>query len=154
MHSTTALPISLQAQTLQRLYQDWNDWRRGREFPARADFDPCDLTYVLGNLSLYDVLRNPVRFRYRLHASNTAARTGVDMTGKFVDELPDRAHAKLANEHCLEVLDSRMPVVKWRRRQATDHRVWNSEILALPLSNNGSDIDMLMACIAWSDTQP
>jgi hypothetical protein len=146
--------VELKAPTLQRLYLDWDSRRCGREFPSRADFDPCDLTYVLGNLSLLDVLRNPVRFRYRLHASKTATRIGVDLTGKFVDQIPDRAHAKLANEHCLEVLDSRTPVVKWRHHQATDHRVWNSEILVLPLSNTGSDIDMLMNYIAWGETQP
>lgn len=150
MDETIAPAIRLQAKQLQRLYQDWNDRRRGREFPSRADFDPCDLAYVLGYLSLLDVLRNPVRFRYRLHASITGTRIGVDMTGKFVDEIPDRAHAKLANEHCLEVLDLRMSVVKRRCHQATDHRVWNNEILVLPLSNTGSDIDMLMGCIAWN----
>jgi len=145
---------TLIAPALQRLYQDWDDRRRGREFPARSDFDPRELKYVLGNLALIDVLRDPLRFRFRLHPTNMVARLGVDLTGKFIDELADRHHFLLAREHFTVVVETRLPAVRNRHGVKTDHQVWNCEILVLPLSETGSNIDMLMGCVIWDEIHP
>ncbi|MGH6982157.1 MAG: PAS domain-containing protein, partial [Stellaceae bacterium] len=66
------------------LYDLWAQRRRDRKFPARADFQPADLKLVLGHLSIFEVHRDPLRFRCRLHGSLTAQRLGFDMTGKFM----------------------------------------------------------------------
>jgi hypothetical protein len=145
---------TLEAPALQRLYRDWADRRHGREFPARADFDPCDFKYVLGNLALIDVLRDPLRFRFRLHPTNMVARLGIDLTGKLIDEITDRGHYLLARQHFTEVVEARQPVVQNRHGVKTDHRTWNCEILVLPLSNTGADIDMLMGCVIWDEIDP
>lgn len=143
--------LVIHAPALQRLHQDWEDRRRGRTFPARTDFAPDDLRYVLGDLALIDVLRAPLQFRYRLHPTNMATRLGADLTGKLIDEIADRRHFLLARAHCEEVVTSRRPVVKDRHGVKTDHRVWNCEVLALPLSTDGAEIDMLMACAIWDE---
>jgi hypothetical protein len=41
---------------LQQLYASWLAKRGGRRFPARADFDPIELRFILGNLILVDVV--------------------------------------------------------------------------------------------------
>lgn len=143
--------LQLESPMLRRFYADWEVRRRGREFPARRDFDPCDLAYALGYVSLMDVLRDPLRFRFRLQGTGIAERTGVDMTGKFVDQMKDRRHRDMATEHFRETVETRQPVVKLRRPYVTDLRVWNCEVLVCPLSNAGADIDMLMSCIAWDE---
>jgi len=143
--------LQLESPMLRRFYADWEVRRRGREFPARRDFDPCDLAYALGYVSLMDVLRDPVRFRFRLQGTSVAERTGVDMTGKFVDEMKDRRHRDMATGHFRETVEARQPVVKIRRAYVTDVRVWNCEILVVPLANADADIDMLMSCIAWHE---
>src|SRR5215469_14478125 len=137
------------APALQRLYQDWDDRRRGRAFPARADFDPVDLKYVLGDMALVDVLHGPLRFRFRVHPTNVVEKFGFDLTGKFVDEIPDLRHRVLCREQFEEVIRLRTPTVQIRPAMSTDYRFWNCEILALPLSKNGTDIDMLMTCVIW-----
>ncbi len=146
--------LRLNAPMLQRLQADWDARRHGREFPARGDFDPCDVTYALGYISLIDVLYNPLRFRFRLQGTGVVERTGADMTGKIIDQMKDRRHYEMANGHFGEVLETRRPVVKVRRAYVTDVRVWNCEILVLPLSSNGVDIDMMMSCIAWDEARP
>lgn len=141
--------LQLRAPMLRRFYADWDARRRGRELPARRDFDPCDFTYALGNVSLMDVMRDPLRFRFRLHGTGVVARTGTDMTGKFVHEMKDLRHCEMATEHFRESMETRRPVVKIRNAYVTDVRIWNCEVLVLPLSSNATDIDMLMSCIAW-----
>jgi len=134
---------------LQRLRRDWEIWRRGREFPARADFDPLDLKYILGHLSLVDVLQDPLRFHYRVHGSNTSERIGIDMTGKMLDVMPDDIFRKIVIEHFTEVIKSRAPVLSYRENHTTDHRILNDEALVLPLSKDGKNIDMLLIGYCW-----
>src|SRR3954463_522446 len=73
---------------LQRFYAYWLRLRDARRFPARRDIDPMDFSYLLGNIMLVDVLRDPLRFRVRLHGTEMAERARFDLTGKWLDELP------------------------------------------------------------------
>ncbi|MDE1904699.1 MAG: PAS domain-containing protein [Alphaproteobacteria bacterium] len=137
---------------LTRLLADWEARRHGRTFPARVDFTPHDLKYLIGNLSLLDVAYAPLRFRYRIHATRLAQRVGVEMTGKWVDESPNRAHVSGATSHFTEVIERRTPIVYRRVREfVTDKLPHNCEILALPLASDGTTIDMLMSAFVWDD---
>ncbi|MDE2229333.1 MAG: PAS domain-containing protein [Alphaproteobacteria bacterium] len=137
---------------LQRLLADWEARRHGREFPARADFTPHDFRYLIGNLSLLDVLYEPLRFRYRVHASNLAQRMGAEMTGKWIDEIPNPRHAAAARSHFAEVIERRAPVVYRRDDQfVTDNLPHDCEVLALPLARDGRTIDMLMSAFVWAE---
>jgi hypothetical protein len=141
--------VEIRTPALERLYREWEGKRAGREFPARADFDPLDLKYVLGNLSLIDVHYDPLRFRYRLHGTNVAERTGNELTGKDVSALSLAEHRNLATRHFAQVVEQRQPVVHYRNHALVDHRVWSYEALVLPLSSDGNTIDMLMSTLMW-----
>jgi hypothetical protein len=137
---------------LRRLHADWEERRRGRAFPSRADFRPEELNYILGNLSLLDVLHDPLRFRYRVHATNLAQRIGMEFTGKWVDEIPNPIHADGARTHFTEVIERRTPIVYRRRHEfVTDNLPHDCEILALPLAGDGRTIDMLMSAFVWNE---
>jgi hypothetical protein len=137
--------LELKTPVLRQLYQDWDARRRGREMPARADFDPLDLKYCIGHLSLIDVAGDPPRYRFRLHASTVAQSIGFDLTGKSLDAMPDAEYRRMVADHYNEVLAARKPVAKYRNRQMTDQHIWNCEVLVLPLSADGKTIDMLMS---------
>jgi len=141
--------LELKTPMLRQLYEDWDERRRGREMPARADFDPLDLKYCIGNLSLIDVAGDPPRFRFRIHASTVAGVMGFDLTGKNLDAMPDMEYRRMVADHYNEVLAVRGPVAKCRNRQMTDQHIWNCEVLVLPLSADGKTIDMLMSGFVW-----
>jgi hypothetical protein len=136
--------VDLRTPSLQRVFQDWQRWRGARAFPSRADFDVLDLKYALGNISITDVLYNPVRFHYRIHSSASSGRLGFDLTGKSVDALPHPTYQAFIREHFLEVIVNRVPVVKRRERVLTTHEHWFVEAIVLPFSSDGETIDMLM----------
>ena len=73
---------------LARLLSYWIERRQGRQFPARRDIDPLDFPYALGNISLIDVFHNPLRFRYRLVGTRITEQIGVEMTGRWLDDVP------------------------------------------------------------------
>jgi hypothetical protein len=136
--------VDLRSPSLQRLYQDWQLWRGAREFPTRADFDPLDLKYALGNISITEVQYYPVRFHYRIHGSASSGRLGFDLTGKSLDALPHPTYQAFIHEHFLETIVNRIPVVKRRERVLANNEHWFVEAIVLPLSGGGETIDMLM----------
>jgi hypothetical protein len=141
--------VEIRTPALERLYREWERKRDGRKFPARADFDPVDLKYVLGNLSLVDVRYDPLRFRYRIHATNVAERTGTELTGQEVGGIAHTEHRNLATRHFAQVVAEREPVVHYRAHALVDHRIWSYEALVLPLSSDGETIDILMSALMW-----
>src|ERR1043165_4802710 len=76
---------------LRRFHAYWTEKRGERAMPAYRDFDPLEFAWALGKVSLIDVEREPLRFRYRLVGSEHVARLGIDMTGKLVDDFASPA---------------------------------------------------------------
>ena len=136
---------------LRRLHAEWSARCRDSAVPARADFDPAEMKYILGNLSLVEVRRHPLRFYYRVHASNIAARVGFDMTRKFLHQNPDLRCRALILDHYLRTLDERQPTAARREHQFTDRTVLDCEALALPLASDRRNIDMLMTGVIWRE---
>jgi hypothetical protein len=128
---------------LLRLYRYWNDRRGSRQFPARGDIDPIDFPYALGRVSIVEVHRDPLRFRYRLVSTRLTQHLGYEMSSKYVDDIPEpamrdftRAFYKRALEHGAPLYESGAPRIE--RQQ------WQHETLVLPLASNGTEIDMLL----------
>ena len=136
--------VELAAPLLRRLYADWLAWRGERELPARRDFDPLGIRYIIGKLSLIDVLGEPLRFRYRVHGTENAERLGFDLTGKPLEAWPDPEHRSMVETCFATVVKSRSPLARLREQVFGDGRLWRYEILVLPLSGDGTQVDMLM----------
>lgn len=133
--------------TLRRLYELWKSRCGDRLFPARADFSPPDFAFALGNLSLIDVLRDPLRFRVRLQGTFSSARLGWDITGRYLDEIPDPEYRAVAIETYQRVVKEQRPR-REVRETVLDDRSHRYEIIWLPLAADGATIDMIMACVA------
>lgn len=58
----------------------------GGPLPSRADIDPVGLRFAMGCMILINVLREPLRFRYRLTGTLLARFLKRDLTGKLLDE--------------------------------------------------------------------
>jgi hypothetical protein len=60
---------------------------RGDDIPERISLDPVDLKRLLPNLMISDIEDDPFRVRYRLVGTNMVSATGLDFTGRYLDEL-------------------------------------------------------------------
>lgn len=133
---------------LARLLRDWMAWRGHRALPARADFQPEDLRYLLGRLFLFDVVQAGdagLRFRYRLFGSQIAAYRGYDLTGKFIDEHPDPDFAGRAQLAYLRAIAEASPL--WAKIDGVSSSGQQSrfEALILPLAGDGAKPDMVLS---------
>jgi hypothetical protein len=102
---------------------------------------------VLGNLSLIDVLHDPLRFRVRLQGTMAVSRLGYDLTGKFADEIPDPEYRQVTLDTYRSVVEQARPM-RAVREQFYDLKTHRYEIIWLPLSDDDATINMLIACVA------
>lgn len=144
------LTEAIQNPLLRDLYAHWEARRGGRRYPSRADFDPVELRALLGNIILIDVLREPLRFRFRLHGTRLAERVGYDLTGRMLDDLPDPEFREVARASFTAVAESGEPLIARRNRRLDSQRL-RYETVMLPLSNDGRTVDMLLVALLYLD---
>jgi hypothetical protein len=136
---------------LRLLHEYWDRKRAGRKMPARADLDPLDMTFVIGNIILVDVLDEmPPRFRIRLHGTNLTQRVGYELTGKMLDELPITEFRTLAQQSFARVANTG-EATHGKRDRIIDGRFARYETVIMPLSDDGVRVDRLIVGLIHDD---
>jgi hypothetical protein len=148
--SIESLLARIQHPTLKRMVAMWDDKRRGRDWPARADFDPLEFWFAVGYVSLIDVIpatdNASRRYFFRLDGSRQVDLFGVDFTGKFLDQVADAEGTRVAEQSYGAAVDHGEP--QYHVRQVDFHdRPIQYEIAILPLSTTGAGVDMLMTVV-------
>lgn len=140
----------LRSSTLQRLYDYWRNKWHDEQLPGRADIDPLDFSYALGDVTLVDVLYDPMHFRFRLDGTRHVDHFGFDMTGQMLDDFPEPDLRQSIFDSYRDVVESRLP--RRRYRDLTDDgRPFRYEALLLPLAQDGQRVDMILVAIAFHD---
>ena len=88
----------------------------------------------------------PARFRFRLDRSNLVLSTGFDMTGKFLEEMPDAEYRRFVAAIYQRVLETRAPVF------VVNHEDWKGydlqvESVTMPLSSDGARVDGILDAV-------
>lgn len=139
---------SIQDSRLRRLYDYWLAKRGTRRFPARADIDPLDFPYLLGNIMLLDVVRDPLRFRVRVHGTEMVMRAGYELTGKFLDDLPISDYRSYVRERCEGLVRDGEPLLI-RHNRALDGKARRYEAIWLPFADDGDSVSMLLCALIY-----
>jgi hypothetical protein len=130
---------------LNALNEYWQMKCGDHALPSRADLDPAEFRYALGNVSLIDVLLDPLRFRIRVIATNVEARFDRPLTGTYLDDLPEPENARLWDKVYRTVVRTGKPqTCVGRVVEDGVERMYRGTIW--PLASNHQDIDMLLCC--------
>ena len=116
--------------------------------PSRRDFDPADVPALLPHLQLIDIVDG--RFRYRLVGTALVDAFGRDYTGEFPDELFEGPRAKMITDVFSSVRQARQPMFLRSRYVTTKNLDLVSDRLYLPLSGDGSGVDMILGALAFT----
>lgn len=135
---------------LKRMVAFWDEKRRGRDWPLRADLDPLEFWFAVGYVSLIEVMPAPAagrrRYFFRLDGTRQVDLFGVDFTGRFLDQAADAAGTRVAEESFGTAVEQGEP--QYHVRQVDFHdRPIQYEIVILPLSKTGDGVDMLMTVV-------
>lgn len=164
---------------LRRLHAYWQDKCAGRQFPDRADLDPVDFRYILGFVTLVDVVdidlpvhnNNPAgggaiqsgggraasypgcRYYFRLDGSRLAELSGSDYTGRYLDELPWPDYVDFVRWTYDEVLRRKRPL-GYRRQGNIDEHTFDEETLIFPLGAGRGRIEKLLVAVIPGEVDP
>jgi hypothetical protein len=134
---------------LRQLHDYWDGKRAGRRMPSRADIDPLDMVFVIGNLILIDVLPGEKPgFRIRLHGTKLVERVRYELTGKMLDDMPEVEFRELSRASFTKVVRTREPLHVHRNR-ILDGRPRQYESLILPLSVDDTAVDMMICGLIY-----
>jgi hypothetical protein len=140
-HFPIEAPVEKANQKLRDLLGLWNDSRRGRPMPSRADLSVTALRPWLGNLALIDLSAGGMAV-FRLSGTNLRARFGGEMTRRDVTVLS--AEIGQSFRDCIaRTCQTRAPT------KATHERVIDGASVAfrelfLPLSDDASRVHTLL----------
>lgn len=113
--------------------------------PSIADINPTEFGAALGSVSLIDVLAEPLRFRFRLVASNIQARFEQSLSGTFLHDFPEPEKARLFQAVYRSVLKTRHPQsCLGKIAEGSDARLFRA--MTWPMASDGSTIDLLRCC--------
>jgi hypothetical protein len=145
------LPGSLESYNprLARLHDYWIGKCDGRPLPARADIEPLEMKEWLGNLLLAEFFGGIEHYRVRLDGSNLIGFGGKDRTGKGSEVLTSEEERKLIAAQYTPVLDTAQPAYFETQFQNSEGRFLREQKLLLPLSDNGSLVNMVLAGIYY-----
>lgn len=109
--------------------------------PSRSDIYPEEIHRYLPYIVLIDVEPDPLRFKARLVGTEIVKAIGRDFTGMYFDSFPniddllDRLKALMVSKKPYLVNDN----VQWPEKSFMEYYA-----LALPLSDNDKDINIIM----------
>jgi hypothetical protein len=150
--ATEMLPIK--QPKLRQLFDYWSAKCGERKMPSRADIDPLEMTFIIGNVILVDVIAGPpLGFRIRLHGTNLVERVHYELTGKMLDELPQVEFRNLTRQSFTKVANSGEPLHALNDR-VLDDLSRRYETIILPLSSDGARVDMLLCGMIYDDGRP
>ena len=136
----------LHDERLRRLLGYWRGLCAGAAVPSKEAIDPVDFPYILGYVTLVDVEAAPRRYRFRLDGSRLVALSGVDYTGKYLDELGMPDYIDFIAATYDRVVDGGRPYA-YRKEGAFDEMIFDEETLILPLGEGGAIRHLIVAVI-------
>lgn len=131
-----------------QLWRWWSAVERHPVPPRREDFDPVEMPRALPGITLFEVERDPWRFRVRLVGTRIVEETSRDTTGAYLDQLDDcemiAARARWAAETRRPFFMPAAPVA-WTSRKYKKYAT-----LALPLVDASGRSCMILYYMSFS----
>jgi hypothetical protein len=133
---------------LVQFFDYWLSIRPGNRLPGRQHFDPLDIPLIMPRVWILDVLRAPLRYRYRLAGTKEVETLQREVTGKMFDEVhPHLRGQGEAFGRLDEMAQTGIATYRLGRVVAVHHKEHLTvENCMVPLGRDGKTVDMIAAC--------
>jgi hypothetical protein len=135
----------IRTEPLRQIYLYWQSKCRDGIIPSRNDLDPpVELSgKILPFVAMIEVESNPRRYRYCLVGTAINKQYGEETTGHYVDEIDLGDMKSWVISTYDELMVTLKPSIISREfRKQSGEFIW-FERLALPLSSDGKNVDMI-----------
>jgi hypothetical protein len=139
---------------VRRFYEYWLEVAPAGRLPGRQHIAPEDIVPLLSRLWMLDVLRDPLRFRYRLVGTDITRSVQRELTGLWLDEAqPESVNNVDLRDRYRFLLEARQAT--WRRGPTLWHRHPTHRLVEnclAPLATDGETVDKIIAVSVIFDT--
>ncbi|MDM7945058.1 MAG: PAS domain-containing protein [Oceanibaculum nanhaiense] len=134
--------LSIQHEELAALHRFWLALSKDGRLPARHDFLAEHLAPWIGHISLLEVERDPLRFRFLVHGGHFTLLTGSNLTGRYLEDGLSTRYRDIVLDSYREVVETRQVV---HQHYTDDTQPWRElDRLLLPLADDGVTVDRVM----------
>lgn len=144
---------TLQDPGLRNLRDRWTTWRTGNDIPLRVSFDPIDFPRQISLMQLGEIVPEPnalrpydVVLRY-LGSGWVDLFNAPQLTNTKLSDLGPVYGERWLSLHD-QVIATRAPMVMIGMPYGIDKDFLDFEILCLPLSKTGKDVDYIVLALA------
>ena len=120
------------------LHGYWAKVRGDRWAPSWPEFHLDALPYqIVLWCVVFDVHREPLKFRYRFWGTRVSDLLGVDLSGKFSDDIPSQPYAQRARAEYMEMLEHKAAMYTDKPHLNAMKMEVRYQILRIPFSTGG-----------------
>jgi len=140
---------------VREFYDYWVSAAPAGQLPGRQHIRPEEVPGFLSRMFMLDIVRDPLRYRYRLCGTELVRSLGREVTGMWLD----KAHPQLlenpeSRERFRLMVETGRPT--WRKgtplwARHPDHR--SLETCIVPLAGDGMTVDKLLGFCVFFDSQ-
>lgn len=137
--------LALERAELREFLSYWQQSRGDQDFPQRTDIIPVPMPRILPWTIMFDVVEGGADFIVRVCGTALTDIFGVELRGESVRKLPETLAARmiLSGQRCIAL---RAPIRGHSQiSRAPGQDFQGVEICAVPISNDGETIDMILA---------
>ncbi len=147
--------LAFHSQLLRGAHAMWEEKRiaLGR-LPHRGDFSAREFMRFAGNISLIDVEREPLRFRFRLIGSTVTERLARDSTGLYLDIAYPPSYYRAATAGYQSCIAEKRPMRAYGYMAHAGKEFLAFEAVDLPLSADGREVTMIVKCSDFPTDHP
>ena len=138
---------------MRALHQWWLGKGGALGAPDREALDPSELRSLLPNLLIAEAEHNPFRVRYRLIGTKVVEVTGLDITGRYLDELLSAEPDQPWISHYRTVYDTQRPLLGSTIVPTSAGSMFTYEFGIFPLRNGGERVEQFIAVEDYFDLQ-
>jgi len=130
----------------QKVFLDyWNSWlEKADGMPARKDLDVREVGKYLPHVVVFDILSDPLDFRYRLVGTEVRAHTHADYTGRNLSDMEGKGPGSKIWGFLDEVRTSKQPLFREVPYVGPQQAFMRSTLLFLPLADDHQTPDKIL----------
>lgn len=147
MDDRTAPSFACKRQSLALDY--WQRRCTNGRIPYYKAFDPIDVPQLLPHLVVFDVLRYPLDFRYRLIGDEIRTHMGRNVVGLCMREAGIHTEDSDIFRHVREVADSGEPRFYSMDCVGSDRSRGCQQGLTLPFTDHGEHVDKIIEVLSF-----
>jgi len=125
-------PSRIRDSNVRQFLELWFAEVKAGRLPDKSFLDPLRLRFLLGSLSLLDIQKEPLRFRYRLVGTDIVQRLDAELTGRWLDDHPNPVIRALLLQGATKIYRESMPVYSRLETRALGES-WLLEVVGVPL---------------------